>query len=387
MTILAGTRVVELGVWVAGPGAGGVLADWGADVVKVEPGAGDPMRDLFAHYAGVQAEWNPPFDLDNRGKRSVVLELASDEGRAAMTALLDRADVFITNLRPDALERLALDPASVLADRPRLVYASVTGFGLEGPDRDRAAYDVGAFWARAGGASLQVAPGAEPHAIRGGFGDHVTAMSSVAGIVAALLAREKTGKGQLVSTSLLRAGIYCVGWDLSIQLRFGRVASTKSRTATVSPLMNAYRTADGRWLWLLGLEADRHWPKLVKVLGSPTWATDEALATAAGRAKAATEVIANLDAAFGTATLAEWAERLDAVDMWWAPVQTPAEVVVDPQAIAAGGFVDVPIDGSDETFRAAATPVAFSAASVGPKGPVPKLGQHTAEVLAELGLT
>jgi crotonobetainyl-CoA:carnitine CoA-transferase CaiB-like acyl-CoA transferase len=386
VTILAGFRVVELGLWVAGPGAGGVLADWGADVVKVEPPAGDPMRELFAHYSGAETEWNPPFDLDNRGKRSVVLDLASDRGAAAMGRLLDGADVFLTNLRPDALERLGLDHATVLATRPRLVYASVTGFGLDGPDRDRAAYDVGAFWARGGGAALQVPPGAEPQAIRGGFGDHITAMSAVAGVMAALLARERTGKGQLVATSLLRAGIYCVGWDLGVQLRFGRLASTRLRGATANPLINAYRTSDGRWFWLLGLEADRHWPKLVKAIGSPAWAVDERLEKAAARAKDAEDVIARLDGAFGEATLAEWAERFDAVDMWWAPVQTPKEVIADPQANAVGAFVEVPGNDGEEPYRAVATPVSFGAAAVGPTGPSPRLGQHTDEVLRELGM-
>src|SRR3954466_15275198 len=145
MTVLEGYRVVELGAWVAGPGAGGVLADWGADVIKVETEVGDPMRRLFDVLGGHKQPQSPPFDLDNRGKRSMVLDLRSDDGRSALHALLGTADAFLTNLRPDALDRLGLDPETTLAAHPSLVYASVTGYGLDGPDRDRPGYDLGAF--------------------------------------------------------------------------------------------------------------------------------------------------------------------------------------------------------------------------------------------------
>ena len=155
---LEGIRVVELGVWVAGPGAGGILADWGADVVKIEPPSGDPARG-FGVLLGGSVDDNPVFELDNRGKRSVVLDLQTDDGKAAALALLDEADVFVTNVRRSALVRLGLDDETLLARNPRLVYGHITGFGREGPDADKAAFDIAAFWSRAGIAHLLTAPG------------------------------------------------------------------------------------------------------------------------------------------------------------------------------------------------------------------------------------
>jgi len=359
------------------------MADWGADVVKVEPPEGDPMRKLFAAYAGIEVAGNPPFDLDNRGKRSVVLDLMSDDGKAAFDKLLATTDVFLSNLRPDALERMGLGHAELLARFPRLVYASVTGFGLDGPERDRAAYDLGAFWARTGIPHLLVPKGTDPPGIRGGLGDHVTGLATVAGVLAALRERDRTGVGQLVSTSLLRTGIYCVGWDIGIQLRYERLQSTRGRTLAPNPLLNSYRTSDDKWLFLIGLESARHWPKLVAALGHDEWLTDERFADAASRAKNCEVLVSLIDADLVTATRDEWAKRFDEHDVWWAPVQTPAEVVQDPQAIAAGAFVDVP-DGRGGTFRAVATPVTFGNGEAHPRGPVPALGEHTEQVLAEL---
>jgi crotonobetainyl-CoA:carnitine CoA-transferase CaiB-like acyl-CoA transferase len=166
-----GVRVVELGVWVAGPAAGGILADWGADVVKIEPPAGDPARS-FQQMLGGDMPNNPVFELDNRSKRSVVVDLTTPEGKAVALDLLDAADVFVTNIRPGALARAGLDHATLLARNPRLVYAIITGYGLDGPDADRAAYDIAAFWARSGIAHLLTPPNADPPFQRGGMGDH-----------------------------------------------------------------------------------------------------------------------------------------------------------------------------------------------------------------------
>jgi crotonobetainyl-CoA:carnitine CoA-transferase CaiB-like acyl-CoA transferase len=383
---LRDVRVVELGAWVAGPGAGGLLAEWGADVIKVEPPAGDPMRQLFALTAGHGQPEVPPFDLDNRGKRSVVLDLRTPDGRAAMERLLGTADVFLTNLRPDAVERLGLGPAALMAQRPGLVYASITGYGRTGPDADRAGYDVGAFWARTGMARAFTPDDEPPPAIRGGLGDHVTALAVVAGINAALVARHATGLGQLVDTSLLRAGVWCIGWDLGIQLRFGKMAPTLPRTETMNPTVNPYVAGDGRWFWLLGLESDRHWPGIATALGRPEWITEEPFASSRGRRKEAHLVITSIDAVLAERPRAEWFERFDANGVWWAPVHPPADVLTDPQAVAAGAFVDVPEGAGARAHRAIASPVDFGGVATPAAGPVPGLGEHTEEVLAELGL-
>jgi len=379
---LAGVRAVELGVWVAGPAVGGILADWGADVIKIETPAGDPMRSLYGLIAGGRAPKNPPFDLDNRGKRSIVLDLAEPAGKgmAALEALLQRADVFVTNLRPGALERLGLDPPAATARHPRLVYASVTGYGLDGPDRDTPGYDVGAFWARTGCADLYTLGDAPPPAIRGGFGDHVTAVAAVAAILAALYERESTGRGRLVETSLLRAGAYSIGWDLVTQLGFGKLIGPIPRTEYVQPTVNCYRAGDGRWFWLIGLEAERHIGPLLEAIEKPELVRDPRFATARDRRKNSAAFIAILDEVFATRTREEWAARFAECGVWWQPVQTPAEVVADPQAEAAGVWVEV--EGGE---RSVAPPAGFGERGV-VAGPVPALGEHTAEILSELGL-
>jgi crotonobetainyl-CoA:carnitine CoA-transferase CaiB-like acyl-CoA transferase len=382
--MLEGVRVVELGVWVAGPAVGGLLADWGADVIKVEPPTGDPMRAVFGAL-GIDVGQNPPFELDNRGKRSVVIDLSTDEGRAMMERLLETADVFATNLRPDALERLGLDHVSVRARHRRLIYCSLTGYGLDGPDRDRAGYDVGAFWARSSAAAKLVPPGTDPPGIRSGFGDHTTALAALSGVLAALLDRQRTGEGRLVATSLLRAGTYVMGWDIGVYLRFGRIQGTRPRTEMAAPLINCYRAADGAWFWLLGLEQHRHWPGVVAALERPELATDPRFATTKARAEHAGELIAELDEAFATRPRSEWEARFDQHDVWWAPVQTIPEVTVDPQAHAAGSFVTMTPRSGEDPYSAVASPVSFSGYDQRP-GPVPALGEHTEELRRELGL-
>jgi crotonobetainyl-CoA:carnitine CoA-transferase CaiB-like acyl-CoA transferase len=383
--MLAGLRVVEMGLWVAVPAAAGILADWGADVVKIEPPAGDPMRALFRLSAGSLVDRNPPFELDNRGKRSVVLDVAAPEGRALAYRMIERADVFVTNMRPDALARIGFDHETLCARFPRLVYASVTGYGLRGPERNRPGYDIGAFWARSGIAHTHTVEGTPPAALRGGLGDHVTALATLAGILAALAARERTGEGRLVETSLLRTAMYALGWDLSIQLSFDKVRAPVPRTEIETPLVNSYRAGDGHWFWLIGLEADRHFPGVARAIERPDLVADPRFATARDRRHNRIALIALFDEAFVTRPLAEWAARFDREGVWWAPVQSAAEVVRDPQAEAAGALVDVPARGGGTT-RTIASPVGFAGEPLRLRGPAPLLGEHTDEVLRELGV-
>ncbi len=378
---LAGVRVIELGVWVAGPAAGGIMADWGADVIKVEPPAGDPQRWLFAS-VGLRAELPvPPFELDNRGKRSIVLDLREESERERLHRLLETADVLITNMRPAALERLGLDHEQVCARHPSLVYGSLTGYGLDGPDRDRAGYDVGAFWARSGVAHTIVPPGELPPDLLSGFGDHFTGLALVSGVVAKLFERQQTGRGGLVATSLLRTGMYGVSWDLGIQLRFRKRTPTVSREANGAPLVNSYRASDGVGFWLICLESDRHWPNVLAAIDRPELATDERFASATARLANAEALIAEFDAAFGARPMEHWHRRLDEHDVWWAPIQSLAEVIDDPQA--APGIVDMVEHPGERPYRAVASPVDFDGRPQRP-GPVPDLGAHTDEVLAEL---
>lgn len=388
--MLEGIRVVELGVWVAGPATGGILADWGADVVKVESPAGDPMRGFFRLAIGSDVPHNPPFDLDNRGKKSVVLDLATEAGREAFERLLASADVFVTNMRPAALSRLGLGHEEVRARHPRLVYASVTGYGLEGDDAGRAGYDVGAFWARTGAADLFRVPDEPPLALRGGFGDHVTAIATVAGILGALIERGRTGRGRLVETSLLGTGMYCLGWDLGIQLVYDKLRGTLPRTESDNPMVNCYRAADGAWFWLIGLEGDRHFPRLCEAVERLDLLVHERFSSPKARRLNRRELIRILDSIFLERSRDEWAKSFDREEVWWVPVQTPAEAVRDPQALANRIVRDVEGGPGREDYRAIATPVGFRDGDerMPPARlrPVPALGADTEQVLAEAGL-
>jgi len=385
VTVLDGFRIVELGVWIAGPAAAGMMADWGADVIKVEPASGDPQRHILRQ-AGLPDARLPAFEVDNRGKRSVVLDLKSDAGKRDMLRLLADADAFVTNLRVKALTDLGFDPDTLRAVFPKLVYGLVTGYGSKGPDADRAGYDVGAFWARSGAASAATVKGEAPRGLAPSFGDHVTGTTLAAGVCAALAGRSLSGEGALVETSLLRTGMYTVSADLSSHVHTGKSGRMLPRSAAAQPLMNSYADADGRWFWLLCLESERHFPNLVKTLDRPEWLEDERFATAIGRYKNRRDVIAAIGEAFAAKTLAEWIPLLDEHDVWWTPMNRPDDIMVDPQVLAAEGFVDVPDSATTEPIRSVSTPVDFNGKRPVPRRASPDIGEHTAEVVAEFGL-
>jgi crotonobetainyl-CoA:carnitine CoA-transferase CaiB-like acyl-CoA transferase len=378
---MEGIKVVEVGMWVAGPAAAGNLGDWGADVVKIEPPEGDPFRALLS---GIVEGVNPPFELDNRNKRSVGLNLSTAEGRALAAELVDGADVFVTNARPAALARAGLDFETVSARHPRLVYAHVTGYGLTGPEVDRAAYDVGAFWSRAGVAAALAPEGTPLPYQRGGMGDHMAGLAAAGAVSAALFCRERTGEGQLVSVSLLRIGMYMLGWDVNMSSRLGVPTLPMTIAAAPNPMITSYTAGDGRRFWLLGLQGDRLWPDLLRAVDRPGWASDPRYESAPARFANGPQLIAELGEVFATKALDEWAATFDAEDVWWAPVQHAHELLEDEQARAAGGFVQVPNDGG-APIEMVATPIDFAGTPWSPRSVAPEYGQHTEEVLLELG--
>jgi crotonobetainyl-CoA:carnitine CoA-transferase CaiB-like acyl-CoA transferase len=322
--------------------------------------------------------------MDNRSKRSVGIDLSNPAGLAVALELIDDADVFLTNVRMAGLARLGLDPETLAKRNPRLVYCAITGYGLEGPDADRAAYDIAAFWARSGIAAALTQPGSHPPFQRGGMGDHNAGLAAAGAVSAALYKREKTGQGQLVSTSLLREGIYTLSFDLSITCRYGVAVAAGNRKTMGNPCINNYQDEAGRWFWIVGLEGDRHWPPLCRAVGHPEWMEDERFATAQARAANAETLISALDEIFATKTIAEWAPIFDATeDFFWSRVQTGDEVVNDPQVIAGGGLVDVPDQGS--TIKFPATPVDFHGTPWKVRANAPEHGEHTDEVLREMG--
>jgi crotonobetainyl-CoA:carnitine CoA-transferase CaiB-like acyl-CoA transferase len=381
---LEGLRVVELGVWVAGPGAAGILADWGADVVKIEPLEGDPYR-TFLNVLGGDLPSNPVFELDNRGKRAVALDLSSERGLALVHQLVAGADVFLSNLRPASLDRFGLGPDEVHARHPALVYGLITGYGMEGPEAERGAYDIAAFWARAGIAESLRTPGGPLPFQRGGMGDHSVAMSAVAGINAALVERSRTGRGQVVSASLLRQGAYTIGFDMNVALMWGQSLGIGVRENMYSPVLNNYTAGDGRAFWIVGLEGDRHWPALARAVGHPEWLGDERFATGRGRAVNAGELIGLLDEIFATKSLDEWADIFATEpELFWSPVNSIDDLVADEQFHAAQGVVQVPDEESSVPM--VATPVDFEGEAPVPRYRAPHLGEHTREILGELGL-
>jgi crotonobetainyl-CoA:carnitine CoA-transferase CaiB-like acyl-CoA transferase len=379
---LSRLKVLDVSQVMAGPFCCMLLGDMGADVIKVEPpGTGDQTRRSMGFT--LKGSDSGGFIALNRNKRSVALNLATEEGRQIAATLVDRADVFVTNARPAALARAGLDYDTRKASNPRLVYAHINGYGIEGPDRDRAAYDVGAFWSRAGVAAALTPDGADLPYQRGGMGDHMAGMAAAGAVAAALLARERTGEGQLVSTSLMRIGMYMIGWDISMSLRLGIPAIPMSVQAPPNPLINAYTAGDGRRFWLLGLQADRHWPDVLRAIERPEWADDPRYATIEARWQHSAELVADLNAIFVARPMADWADVFDREDVWLAPVQHAHEVVDDPQAHAAGGFVDVPTE--DGPLKAVASPVDFAGTPWAPRSMPPEFAQHTEEVLLELG--
>ncbi len=383
--MLEGIRVVEHATYMAAPGAGSILSDWGAEVIKIEPPGGDPIRK-FMSTIGTDIQDNPVFDFDNRGKQSIIVNTAEAEGQAIVRDLAASADVFLTNVRPGGLERAGLDYPSLAADNPKLVYCSLTGYGLTGPDANRPGFDVASFWSRSGLARLTIPKGEDPFPLRTAYGDHTTSIAAAAGICAALVQALKTGKGCLVEASLLRAALFSLGSDFAIQLFFGRVGSTKPRHESIQPLMNFFRTGDDAWLCIVSRQGNVDWAPLCRAIGLDNLIGDERFATAKGRRTHARELVNLFDAAFARLTKAEAAERLDAESIAWAPVQTLAEVAEDPQVMASGAIQQMPSAAGDGTMmRTPGSPVRFPGHADGPRGPTPAPGQHTREVLAALG--
>ncbi|HEX3918448.1 MAG TPA: CoA transferase [Caulobacteraceae bacterium] len=380
--LLAGLKVVEMSTWIAAPGCAMIMAEWGADVVKVEPPGGDAIRRFYPDTP--ESPGNPIFSLENRGKRGVVLDIYDPEGRAALVELLKGADVFITNLRPGALARTRLDYASLADELPRLIYAIVTSFGLEGDDADRPAFDLTGFWTRSGIAAATIPPDQEPFTCRPGFGDHVTALATLSGVLAAVHERAATGKGRLVEASLLRAGVYALGWDTSIHLRYGEATTAQARRDRPSAISGYFRVADGRYV-CVAPRGPGCVPAVLRGLGLGHVLDEPGLGPPYADLDQVRRLRAMVDEAFAKLTMEEAGAMLTEGDLIWAPMSSLEEVAIDPQARAAGCFVVTP-DNYGGAFEAPATPIRFPGLEVEPRTPAPQLGQHTRQVLEEAGI-
>ena len=382
---LAGIKVLDVSTYIAGPAAAVVLGDYGADVIKVEqPGEGDPNRAMATVAAYPKSEINYPWLMDSRNKRSIALDLKHAAGRAALDRLIERTDVLITNFPLPVRERLKLRHEDVAGLNARLIYASLTGFGEAGPDRDQAGFDSTAYFARSGLSDQLRYDGQPPHFSLPGQGDRATAMALVAGIMMALYHRERTGKGTTVSTSLLANGLWSNGVYAQAALVGAYLPLRPPRERPRSALGNLYRTRDERWLQLsLPLE-EAMWPRLCRAIERPELESDARFATTPLRRANATTLTAILDQVFAARASAEWIERLKAHRLTFSPINRIEDVVRDEQAVAAGAIIQ---SANGEMPRTIAAPIRLGFATPRPAGVAPALGEHTDEILREAGFS
>jgi len=382
-----GLKVIDCASYIAGPAAATILADLGADVVKLEPPDGDPMRSMYRLPGAVAVERNYPWDLDSRSKRSLVLDLKHPEAGPVLHRLLAGADVFITNLPLPVRRKLGVDADRLLPAHPRLIYASMTAYGETGPEADKGGFDGTAYWARSG-LSDMVRPddSAPPSRSVGAMGDHPSAVTLFAAISTALYRRERTGCGGLVATSLLANGLWANSLQVQAYLSGARYPAKVPRERATNALINLYRCGDGRWLNLMVLNEAKQWPVLVEVLGITDELADGRFATRALREARSAQLVRLMDQAFARHDLAHWRQVLDAAGITFGVVGTLADIPDDAQMRAAGMVVPS-AHGAGWTV---ANPVRLHGADGRcdpcPPGPAPALGEHSRDVLQQAGL-
>lgn len=385
---MRGIRVLEVASWTFVPAAGAIMADWGADVLKIEhPATGDPQRGLAAMgvMPGAENAGNFMMQVPNRGKRSLGLDIASTDGRAVLAKLVASADVFLTNMLPSVRQKLHIDVDDIRADNPNVIYVRGHGQGAHGPEADRAAFDGTAYWARAGLAdTLRPVGFDDPLGARPAIGDVMGGLAIAGGIAAALFERERTGVARTVDISLLNTGMWQLQGDIAMTGALGlddvlRFAGGRGG----NPLVGNYPTADGRWVFLNMMQADRFWPDLCAHLGRPDLVDDPRFADAAVRAQNSDECVAELSAAFTTRTLDEWREAFTTLAGAWAPVQRAPELKRDGQVVA-NGYVQVVTDAEGRSYDLVGAPAQFDGQAHELRA-APEHGEHTDEVLLDLG--
>ena len=385
---LAGLKVVEVAMWAYVPSAGAVLADWGASVVKIESHYGDPMRAL--NYSGLDPEalgYSFMYDIFNRGKRSVAMDLKADGARELLFRLLDDADVFLTSLLPPARRALGIDAEELRGHYPNLIYAVGSGQGAKGPDGEKGGYDATSYWYRSGLASA-VTPEGAPHPSGmpcGAFGDAASGLVLAGGIAAAVAQRAITGEATVVDGALFANGMWAMQSNIvAAGIRGVDEMPKRGRAAMPNPLVNSYRTRDGRFVALCMLQGERCWPGFCRAAAREDWVEHPLFATEALRVENAEACIAALDELFATRTLAEWKTALGTQEGQWAVVQKAGELPDDEQ-VMANGYMQEVVWPDGRRSSMVSVPVQFGgAASV--SGRAPELGEHTDEVMLESGL-
>jgi formyl-CoA transferase len=380
-----GVRVIEVASWTFVPGAGAIMADLGADVIKIEPPTGDPQRGLLNAINADSPAPNPFLQVPNRGKRSITLDLRSQAGVATLRQLTAKADVFLTSYLPKVRTKLGIDIEDIQAENPRLIYVRGTGWGSAGPKADAGGFDAAAAWSAAGVQNKLTAPGAAAPAAQPAAFFDLQGSSAIAGAVAmALFRRERTGEGGVVDVSLLNTGMWTMSPDLAGSAAGGGELPRPDRLDAPNPIVNSYRTADDRWLNLVCLQSDRFWPELCELIGSPELADDERFRDAACRFANRAACVAELDSAFSARSLDDWRRILAGFSGVWSAAETFDEVCSSEQ-VAHNGYLPTVTGTDGRTFRLVAPPYQFDGVPNTPAGPAPELGQHTEEVLLEGG--
>ncbi len=383
--LLAGVRVIDAASFIAGPVATTIMADLGADVIKIEPPDGDPYRHRTGGPGVAESPYNYRWIVDNRTKRGMALDLREAAGRAVLHRLVERADVFVTNTPLDSRGRLGIRWTDLAPLNPRLVYASMTAYGERGDEAGRTGFDATALWARTGLMDLaKPSPDSPPARSLPGMGDHPTGVTLFAAIMTALYQRSRTGRGTMVSTSLLANGLWWNAIQIQAALSGARVEPRPPREEPASALANLYRCADGRWFLLNLLNDDRDWPPLLRAIERPALADDARFATTPARRANARALVPILDGVFVSRPWAEWREILNRHRLTFGEVGTVDDARDDPQMVASGALqpFDDPRAGAPLTV---ASPLWLEGVEkVAPRFP-PELGEHSVEILRELG--
>jgi crotonobetainyl-CoA:carnitine CoA-transferase CaiB-like acyl-CoA transferase len=385
--LLENIKVVELAEWGFVPSCAAVLADWGADVVKIEhPQRGDPLRGLVSGGLIAPVEgYNYMVEQMNRGKRGVGIDLGVEEGRGIFLKLIEGADVFVTSFLEPARKRLRIAYEDLQPVNPRLIYARGHGQGQRGPDADKAGFDAISYWTRSGIAHMLTPLDGQFVMQRAAFGDVMTGMTLAGGIAAALYRRTVTGNGGLIDVSLFGTALWNLAPDIISSHMLGRdpreVVGSGAKVIA-NPLVGIYRSQDRRMIMLNMLQSDRYWPGFCKVIDREDMVADERFATFEARGANRNELAEIIRNAFASLTAAELVQRLTDQECVFSSAQTPMEAAVDVQTDANGYLVANPNHGEGKLVS---SPVQYNNGTIEPTRGAPEMGQHTEEVLQELG--
>jgi crotonobetainyl-CoA:carnitine CoA-transferase CaiB-like acyl-CoA transferase len=382
--IFSGLKVVDLASFIAGPGAAVILSDFGADVVKVEPPAGELWRIGHKIPPQPQAKDAYPWHLANRNKRGMTLDLKSPSARQVLERLVKWADVLIVNTPHAARKKLGLEYDDVAQWNSRLIYADLTGFGEKGPDANLPGFDITSYWARSGLLSMTRDAGAPPTWPVAGSGDNATAMGLYSAIVTALYRRERTGKGSYVTTSLLAEGVWSASVSIQAALCDAKFFPPHDRKNPANAALNVYRAADDTWFVLL-VTPDKL-VALAKAIDRADLLTDPRFSDPAKLVQNMPQLAAILDEVLGSKPMAHWYEVFNGVNVTFGAVRGPQEVIKDPQ-LRANDIV-VPLEGAGGNLTSTiSSPIQVHGVTKVAAKRAPKLGEHNDEILNELGFS